>query len=610
MSQRSIILAGAAAAVLMLASLAKADSFCNDFTILNTVNYDIVGFDLLQSPFPRELDECACATRCKNDPECAFFSFDPSTRLCYTKKPRPETQNLSFFKHDGVMITLSGSIAEIDNNNKIVNSRTDKGTEYLCKSWCLDVFECRYATLEVKPSVVICKLFAGTGNESIVGVRAAPKVVPPAADSSSTPASNPSSPSLPSPPLSPSPPSPPWPGDSTAIPNPPVGTSATQASGPLATSSSPSLLTSPPSQNPVAQPSIIVVTSVIGSTAGNPNPTEQNNGGNGSYSAGLGVGLGIAAGMLTIIASVVVYVMFQRKPKKAEYLPTSTPAPTARSPSAQGLVSVQSLESDVAVLSDSRDFAISTPEPIMTMNGGPARFDREKEPSKVDVAGFAGPVRKQSSGSGSLFSDATIYRAGSPGEAFEAPNVPFSKSIPLTGEPTRFEGSTSLKKPKSFDTGQEGIASAFKGSSSTHPELHKSKSFGSRVLEKSAASRASEKVAITNSTSSMKSDPTQLLIPTFHLVPSPRPLANQEMLAWTSQEVSDALMAAGVSNSHVEILRANDVNGYTLLLLNDGRMKEMGIEPQSARLLVMTAVNILRADQSIAIQNEAPPQYS
>ncbi|KAJ3103638.1 hypothetical protein HDU97_009977 [Phlyctochytrium planicorne] len=87
-------------------------------------------------------------------------------------------------------------------------------------------------------------------------------------------------------------------------------------------------------------------------------------------------------------------------------------------------------------------------------------------------------------------------------------------------------------------------------------------------------------------------------------------LTNPEMLKWTADDVSRELTSAGVSTYSVDILRANNVDGYSLLVLNEDHLKGMGVEPRSARLLVLTAVNILRGDEPAVVQQDGPPQYN
>ncbi|KAJ3101111.1 hypothetical protein HDU97_001636 [Phlyctochytrium planicorne] len=87
-------------------------------------------------------------------------------------------------------------------------------------------------------------------------------------------------------------------------------------------------------------------------------------------------------------------------------------------------------------------------------------------------------------------------------------------------------------------------------------------------------------------------------------------LANSDMLRWTPDEVARELIAAGVSTASVDVLRENNTDGYSLMVLNDGDLKEMGVEPRCARVLVLTAVNLLRGVGDEVVEEDAPPQYN
>ncbi|KAJ3208338.1 hypothetical protein HDU67_006801 [Dinochytrium kinnereticum] len=67
-----------------------------------------------------------------------------------------------------------------------------------------------------------------------------------------------------------------------------------------------------------------------------------------------------------------------------------------------------------------------------------------------------------------------------------------------------------------------------------------------------------------------------------------------DVMGWSCEQVSGWLMCAGVGNQFVEILRANNINGYFLLLLTPEKLTEMGIKLDPARDIIMNIVNDLK----------------
>ncbi|KAJ3103640.1 hypothetical protein HDU97_009979 [Phlyctochytrium planicorne] len=544
-----------AVSFVMLTSVGKAELVCNQATIIDDAPmYDIVGFDLHQSMWPNVTTSCKCAAVCEEDPACVFFSYDTITDSCYTKRPRQESQNMSFFKNGNEYIKVVGSISS-DNSNRPIDNSIMKGSEQECKDWCTETPKCRFATLEVKPlNIRQCKLFEGNDNYSVIGVKTGP------------------SGSLPSDPEIISIPVPEDPTSSAAVPS---------ASSSRDTTISQTRSQSPLSTAPGSQPPVIVVTTVIDSNKTLSSSTDSSPSGNtdGGYTAGLGLGLGIAAAVLAIIAGVVLYVLLRKKSNKAEYVPSVLPRHSPPSPSLQRLVSLSpppqmsqesriNLPQNVGMTSSSSRIGtepITTPEAVMARPSLPNILHREKEPSKIDLTGPSRTLRSKASDAGSLFGGTTIYRS------------------PSSPEPPE-----NLRKAKSLDTFQASAKNAFK--KENQDALPKTKSMRARQPEKVEMDAGSGSSGV----------------PSYQN--PPRNLRNPEMLSWSAQEVSESLTTAGVSINHVDILRDHNINGYSLLLLNESRLQEMGVEPQSARLLVLTAVNILRGYETI--QQEAPPQYS
>ncbi|KAJ3208337.1 hypothetical protein HDU67_006800 [Dinochytrium kinnereticum] len=85
---------------------------------------------------------------------------------------------------------------------------------------------------------------------------------------------------------------------------------------------------------------------------------------------------------------------------------------------------------------------------------------------------------------------------------------------------------------------------------------------------------------------------------------------------WGKEEVGKFLEGVGVGREVVEILKAQDVTGFMLLLLDDRKLVEMGIGESSQRDLVLLAVgDVKRLIQGPRVMNsdgfdDAPPEYS
>ncbi|KAI8844900.1 hypothetical protein BC829DRAFT_481333 [Chytridium lagenaria] len=91
-----------------------------------------------------------------------------------------------------------------------------------------------------------------------------------------------------------------------------------------------------------------------------------------------------------------------------------------------------------------------------------------------------------------------------------------------------------------------------------------------------------------------------------------------DVAGWSTAEVGEWLMSVGIGPALTDILRANAVTGSTFLLLSDQRLAGMGIEPPSARTVIMALVEEARRTAGIQItvvppvtrSDDAPPQYS
>ncbi|KAJ3104795.1 hypothetical protein HDU97_008863 [Phlyctochytrium planicorne] len=77
--------------------------------------------------------------------------------------------------------------------------------------------------------------------------------------------------------------------------------------------------------------------------------------------------------------------------------------------------------------------------------------------------------------------------------------------------------------------------------------------------------------------------------------------------SWTPEKVSASLRSAGVSEKIVDIFAERRIDGQRLLLMNEERLHEMGVEPFSARSFVVMAIDMLREHSDHAT---VLPQYS
>ncbi|KAJ3093870.1 hypothetical protein HDU97_008892 [Phlyctochytrium planicorne] len=96
---------------------------------------------------------------------------------------------------------------------------------------------------------------------------------------------------------------------------------------------------------------------------------------------------------------------------------------------------------------------------------------------------------------------------------------------------------------------------------------------------------------------------------------------------WDVEQVRAWLVDAGVSQNIVDIMKANNVNGYSLLLISDQSLRDIGIGSATARNLMLYAVSQLRDGGSTSTSagtvgshavevvervtaTDAPPEYS
>ncbi|KAJ3103538.1 hypothetical protein HDU97_010038 [Phlyctochytrium planicorne] len=91
-----------------------------------------------------------------------------------------------------------------------------------------------------------------------------------------------------------------------------------------------------------------------------------------------------------------------------------------------------------------------------------------------------------------------------------------------------------------------------------------------------------------------------------------------EISGWSPRQVGVALIKAGVAPMFVERLQQNNVTGYRLLLLTDQHLKDMNVEPVTARNMILYAVDHIAQRQKAGDASrvgeagalEAPPTYS
>ncbi|KAJ3219497.1 hypothetical protein HDU67_000910 [Dinochytrium kinnereticum] len=68
-----------------------------------------------------------------------------------------------------------------------------------------------------------------------------------------------------------------------------------------------------------------------------------------------------------------------------------------------------------------------------------------------------------------------------------------------------------------------------------------------------------------------------------------------DLARWSPSEVEQFLLLAGVGSHLVEILKGNGIDGYQLLLLNEQRLLDGGVELSTARSLILHVVDELRS---------------
>ncbi|KAJ3108819.1 hypothetical protein HDU97_010091 [Phlyctochytrium planicorne] len=295
---------------------------------------------------------------------------------------------------------------------------------------------------------------------------------------------------------------------------------------------------------------------------------------------GVGVIVAVVALIVLAIAAMIATILLWRRRKLWRFRHMSNDASDTRSLSR--LTAQEPRPSRSSLGTETSSNGSNEPVPHLVPR---LQLDKEDGPVKLDLAGQS-PTVKHLERAGTLFSARTLY----------IPQQQHMPPAPLNISPV--SPSVPAKKLLVTNSIQSNSAQFMKksGVDVQEPEpapLYKSKSVTARIPEKISLRDA---VPI----------PTAVATPAVPV----RTLGNPQILGWSSQQVADALVASGVSTHHVDLLRENEVNGYSLLLLNDGRLKEMGVEPQSGRLLLLTAINLLRANRTISIQSDAPPQYS
>ncbi|KAJ3108060.1 hypothetical protein HDU97_002295 [Phlyctochytrium planicorne] len=87
--------------------------------------------------------------------------------------------------------------------------------------------------------------------------------------------------------------------------------------------------------------------------------------------------------------------------------------------------------------------------------------------------------------------------------------------------------------------------------------------------------------------------------------PVPNPRENPgKVMEWSRDEVASWLLSVGVGHSFVDIIHDKQVTGYTLLLLSESKLVEIGISVPTARRLILHAVDDLRGIMT------APPGHA
>ncbi|KAJ3100565.1 hypothetical protein HDU97_002146 [Phlyctochytrium planicorne] len=98
--------------------------------------------------------------------------------------------------------------------------------------------------------------------------------------------------------------------------------------------------------------------------------------------------------------------------------------------------------------------------------------------------------------------------------------------------------------------------------------------------------------------------------------PALGPLTNlTEASKWTTQQVHQWLISMDVSSRLADILRANGVTGYHLLVITDEQLVQMGIDQLFSRQIVLGVVEQLRgggggSSGAMSSDAAAPPQYT
>ncbi|KAJ3103546.1 hypothetical protein HDU97_010046 [Phlyctochytrium planicorne] len=108
----------------------------------------------------------------------------------------------------------------------------------------------------------------------------------------------------------------------------------------------------------------------------------------------------------------------------------------------------------------------------------------------------------------------------------------------------------------------------------------------------------------------------QSFLPSNSTVRSDTVLASAERIeGWTTDQVVAALAEAGVAPNYVAILNKNMVNGYLLLRLTDEELEGMGVRSQTARNMILYAVDQIRGRGEVVrsvetLPREDLPQYA
>ncbi|KAJ3103635.1 hypothetical protein HDU97_009974 [Phlyctochytrium planicorne] len=570
---------------------ALADQVCNTFSVLDTLPYNIAGFNLHDSGWPLVDDVCACARMCQVEAGCIFFSYHTinckftQAVLCSTILANP--YNLSKFNpHHFISTSATCATDNIKIDGKSSSyfrnltsfEENPTSSEDDCKKRCFNDSRCRYSTLTVLPlDAQRCQLYSGSTRAAITGIglnfAKADTMV------SAPPPQNPENPQNPQPsvPVDPQTVQPGQPAQTNAVSAPngdpasgpaQSGTGSINSETPSATggpsnpaSASPSSLSSVGATNQLGQPPV-TVTSVVTLSANNASSvSDPGNAASGSVPI-VSIGLGVGALLLVVTAGIAIGIVARRKIGKTAEPDGLTNLEDRRSPSPQqSLIMFQQGKSSVEPI---RLANLRTPTPYQeifisnnesqdtlertNLSAGETSHSTKDYPSKVDV----GEIHQEPSAN-RLYSGPTITGPPPSSRPSETSNI--SRGITLFG---------------------------------SLPEAH----INVPVEGAAAMAKSLERKGVADIANS-----------------PPRSERQQEMLTWSPQQVASALILGGVAPHFANILEDNRVNGYLLLLLNEERLERMSIEPQSARLLILTAVNILIAGQN-ELAPEGPPLYS